>query len=159
MFGIGWTELIIIVLVALIVVGPERMPDLARRAGKTVGDLRRMYAKLRSDLGPEYDEIEQHVRSLRSLDPRRELTKMGQSALNGFSDDIGPEVRDALPKPGAVTFENLMAQNQQPAAEKPVAPNKPQPVQVERLGHDILNDALLDEPLSAPASNGHERSP
>ncbi|HZP96153.1 MAG TPA: twin-arginine translocase TatA/TatE family subunit [Candidatus Limnocylindria bacterium] len=49
MFGIGPEELLLIALVALLVLGPERMPKLMRDIGKVVGDLRRTSDELRDD--------------------------------------------------------------------------------------------------------------
>ncbi len=42
MFGIGFPEFIVIVIVALIVVGPARLPELARSLGRSVKELKRM---------------------------------------------------------------------------------------------------------------------
>lgn len=42
MFNIGGGELIVIMLIALIVLGPQRLPDAARQVGKVMGDLRRL---------------------------------------------------------------------------------------------------------------------
>ncbi len=96
MFGIGFAELVIILLIALIVVGPERMPDLARRVGQIIRDLRKMYDNLRSDLGPDFDEVEKAIRTLRSLDPRRELDDAGRKLLADLARDVGPEAEDLL---------------------------------------------------------------
>ena len=93
MFGIGFTELIIILIVALLVVGPERLPELARQLGTIVRDLRRMYNNLRADLGPEFDEIEQGIRELRSLNPRDQVRNYGRSLLDDISKDA-PELKD-----------------------------------------------------------------
>lgn len=93
MFGIGFTELIIILIVALLVVGPERLPEMARQLGTIVRDLRRMYNNLRSDLGPEFDEIEQGIRDLRSLNPREQVRNYGRSLLDDLSSDA-PELKD-----------------------------------------------------------------
>jgi Tat protein translocase TatB subunit len=41
MFGIGMQELIIIAIIALIIVGPKKLPDLARTLGKSFGELRK----------------------------------------------------------------------------------------------------------------------
>lgn len=49
MFGIGTGELLVLLVLALLVLGPERMPRLARDIGKTVGDLRRTSDDLRHE--------------------------------------------------------------------------------------------------------------
>jgi twin arginine-targeting protein translocase TatB len=41
MFGIGMQELIIIAIIALLIVGPKKLPDLAKTLGKTFGELRK----------------------------------------------------------------------------------------------------------------------
>jgi sec-independent protein translocase protein TatB len=50
MFNVGGGELLVILLVALIVLGPHRLPDAARQAGKIMGDLRRMSAGFQNEL-------------------------------------------------------------------------------------------------------------
>ena len=49
MFGVGPEELVLILVIALIVLGPERMPKLARDLGRVVGDLRRTSDELREE--------------------------------------------------------------------------------------------------------------
>lgn len=49
MFGIGTGELLVLLVLALLVLGPERMPGLARDIGKTVGDLRRTSDELKQE--------------------------------------------------------------------------------------------------------------
>ena len=49
MFGIGPEELVLIAVIALLVLGPERMPRLMRDVGKVVGDLRRTSEELQKD--------------------------------------------------------------------------------------------------------------
>jgi len=49
MFGIGPEELVLILIIALIVLGPERMPKVARDLGRVVGDLRRTSDQLREE--------------------------------------------------------------------------------------------------------------
>jgi Tat protein translocase TatB subunit len=49
MFGIGPEELVLLLIIALIVLGPERMPKMARDLGRVVGDLRRTSDELREE--------------------------------------------------------------------------------------------------------------
>lgn len=55
MFGIGGTELIVIAIIALIALGPERMPGFLKLVGKSVREVRRQTRELRSSIG--IDEI------------------------------------------------------------------------------------------------------
>jgi Tat protein translocase TatB subunit len=49
MFGIGPEELILVLVVALLVLGPERLPRVARDVGRVVGDLRRTSDEFREE--------------------------------------------------------------------------------------------------------------
>lgn len=49
MFGIGMQELIIIAIIALIIVGPKKLPDLAKTLGKSFGELRKAADGLTDD--------------------------------------------------------------------------------------------------------------
>jgi len=59
MFDIGFTELIVIGVVALIVIGPERLPKVARTAGHLYGRMQRYVSSVKSDISHEMelDEI------------------------------------------------------------------------------------------------------
>ena len=74
MFGIGFGELTVIAFIAVLVFGPDKLPDLARQAAQLVRQLRRMANtardELRDELGPEYADLE-----LRDLDPRTIVRK------------------------------------------------------------------------------------
>lgn len=50
MFDVGFTELVMIGLVALLVVGPERLPELVRTTGRWLGRAQRMARELRAEL-------------------------------------------------------------------------------------------------------------
>lgn len=50
MFGIGMQELIIIAIIALIIVGPKKLPDLAKTLGKSFGELRKAADGITDDL-------------------------------------------------------------------------------------------------------------
>jgi sec-independent protein translocase protein TatB len=55
MFGVGFSEMLVIAVVGLVVVGPERMPGLARTAGALFGRAQRYINKLKADIESELD--------------------------------------------------------------------------------------------------------
>lgn len=65
MFGIGTGELLLLLFLALIVLGPERMPKVARDVGKVMNDLRRTSDELRE----EFLSADQAVRSAITVQP------------------------------------------------------------------------------------------
>jgi Tat protein translocase TatB subunit len=56
MFGIGMTELIVIMAIGLIVLGPKRLPELARSLGKGIAEFRRASTDLRREFMEATDE-------------------------------------------------------------------------------------------------------
>jgi len=58
MFGIGGQELILILLVALIVMGPKKLPDLAKSLGRAIGEFQRATTDLKRDFD-QASEMEQ----------------------------------------------------------------------------------------------------
>jgi Tat protein translocase TatB subunit len=74
--NIGITELIVILLLALLVVGPERLPELSRRLAKTLREVRQAYENITKDLGPELMSIQETTREIRdSVDSVRSIPK------------------------------------------------------------------------------------
>ena len=74
MFNIGMTELIIIGAIALLVLGPERLPMVARKAGTLLRDLKRMTNgfkaqindEMKNHMGPEADDLSKLARDVRA---------------------------------------------------------------------------------------------
>lgn len=62
MFGLGWPELVALIVIALLVFGPEKLPQAASQAGRTLRQLRQMANNARSDLeanlGPEFKNFD-----------------------------------------------------------------------------------------------------
>ena len=87
MFGVGLPELAVIALVAVIMFGPDRLPDYARQAGRMLRQLRKFaqaaQQDLRDELGPEYADLK-----LTDLDPRVAIRRHILEALE--DDDLGP---------------------------------------------------------------------
>jgi sec-independent protein translocase protein TatB len=80
-FDVGLGEVIVLLVVALFIFGPERLPKVAAQAGRGLRDLRSMASAARKEIqdsiGPEFDEFKDiDVRGLRrSLDPQTFVRK------------------------------------------------------------------------------------
>jgi Tat protein translocase TatB subunit len=61
MFNVGPMELILILLVALVVVGPKRLPEVGRTIGKSLRELRRATEDVRSSFEADLDDDERHA--------------------------------------------------------------------------------------------------
>lgn len=68
MFDIGFPELVLIAVIALIVIGPERLPEVARTVGKYVGRMRRFVSKVRDDIDREVRQEELRAALKRNAD-------------------------------------------------------------------------------------------
>ena len=77
MFDMGFTEMMLIGIVALVVIGPERLPGVARTAGKYVGRLKRFMTSVKAD-------VEQELRA----DELREILSQQQKELDSLKDTI-----------------------------------------------------------------------
>ena len=89
MMGIGLAEFLVIGVVALLVFGPDRLPDFARQAGRMVRQLRTVTRQtrddLRSELGPDYADFE-----LTDLDPRKAIRKHIMEAWDDEDEEPRP---------------------------------------------------------------------
>lgn len=69
MFGIGMPELILILAVALIVLGPKRLPEIARALGKGISEFRRTTEDLKEEFRQVEEELEESSRILPPEEP------------------------------------------------------------------------------------------
>ena len=83
MFGVGPLELVVIAIVAVLVFGPDRLPEFARTAGRLLRQVRQMVNNaqndLRNELGPEFADLD-----VRDLNPRSFVRK---HLLEGLDDE------------------------------------------------------------------------
>ncbi|WP_295695659.1 twin-arginine translocase TatA/TatE family subunit [Lapillicoccus sp.] len=75
MFGINSSEFLILLVVAIVVLGPERLPEYAAKLAKLVRQARTLATNARSQLaeqmGPDFDDIDWKQYDPRQYDPRR----------------------------------------------------------------------------------------
>jgi sec-independent protein translocase protein TatB len=93
MFDVGIWEILVIVVVGIVVFGPDRLPEYARQAGRMVRQLRKFaqaaQQDLRDELGPEYANLK-----LTDLDPRVAIRKHIIEALDDEDYDRAAAVAD-----------------------------------------------------------------
>ena len=81
MFDIGFTELMVIGVVALIVIGPEKLPRVARTVGHLAGRLQRYVADVKADINREIE-----------LDELRKMRDSMQQAASNFETSVQSEL-------------------------------------------------------------------
>ena len=104
MFDIGWGELVVIGIVALIAIGPKELPTVLRTLGQYMGKVRRMASEFQGqfqeamreaelvELKKQAEDLKSSVSDLGNLEPLADTQKQIESA---FDDAAKPE----LPKP------------------------------------------------------------
>ena len=100
MFGIGPTELIIILVIALLVLGPKRLPELAAGLGKGLAEFRRATADINAELDDARRSVEEQTReAARAAQPERRVSRTQRvtpkSAETAASGDPLPETAEA----------------------------------------------------------------
>lgn len=121
MFGIGMQEIVLICVIALIVVGPKKMPELARALGRGYGEFRRAFDEMKRNVETDFqtDEI------------RRALIDLPPPPAS--FPDAHPESL-LIQKPAAATGNDPLPYNPvtdatspRPEHPEPVPPSKPDP--------------------------------
>ncbi len=107
MFEIGWTELLVIAVVAIVVIGPKDLPRAMRTVGQWTTKVKRMAGDFQRQFNEavreaELDDVKKEVASLGKLDPmadlRKSLTKVDtdlKADLKKVDDSIADESRQA----------------------------------------------------------------
>ena len=165
MFNVGGGELLVIMLIALIVLGPQRLPDAARQVGRVMGDLRRISSGFQQELKDAFDEkdgptplrrkesvpLASTVAEADSLParPGHDDGSSGNADAAGDADSPTADVRAAEPSP---TDQTTVAPAVAAALDEIVTPLDPPP--------GDRSDAAAGSTSSAPADDavGDERA-
>ena len=124
MFGIGMPEMILILAVALIVIGPKKLPDLAKSLGKAMGEFKKATSDLKASM-----QIDTELKEVKTAfnDITREDKKDSQKYTREGSDKTVDSAA-AVEKPEAVASEEDAADRLEPLkttfdSRTPDAPN------------------------------------
>jgi sec-independent protein translocase protein TatB len=143
--GIGLPEMLVVLVIALVVVGPQQLPVLMRRIGRIAGQARSMAREFQrsfDEIGreAELDELRKEIAAIKKANPVAEI----QDEVKGAAQDASIEaeairqlkLRDAG-LPSDLPRDNQIAPPQKPGAkpvekpvlDKPVAPEDAEPVE------------------------------
>ena len=120
MFDIGFTELLVIGVVALIVIGPEKLPRMARTVGHLAGRLQRYVADVKADINREIelDELRKMRDSMQQAASNFESSV--QSEMNKTETELNKSVEAVVGNPSEIATEEVKRQEPQaPEPEKP----------------------------------------
>jgi len=122
--GINGLELVVLAIIAVVVLGPERLPEYAAQLAQLVKGLRRMATgareQLREEVGPELDEVDWRKLDPRQYDPRRIIK---EALLDDVEDVIKP-VSEGAPTsvPAGASAATAAPGATRPALSVPVGP-------------------------------------
>ena len=138
MFDIGFFELVLVAIVALLVLGPERLPHAVRMTGAFVGKIRRMMINVREEFEREVNmaEMQQRLKEQMEksgLDEARKSVEEMRQQVNDARQDvqnvIAPPPAAAAPQPESATPADdkveAIAESTSPAPQPP-APTEPE---------------------------------
>ncbi|HEC06572.1 Sec-independent protein translocase protein TatB [Thiolapillus sp.] len=101
MFDVGFFELLLISVVALLVIGPERLPKVARTAGLWIGRGRKMISSVKADIEKELkaEELKRILEEQAGSASVHEILDDTRSALNDIKQETESVVKAASEKP------------------------------------------------------------
>ncbi len=150
MFDIGWSELVVIAVVALIAIGPKELPGVLRMVGQWMGKARKMAAEFQG-------QFQEAMREAEMADLKKTFDEVKEAAT-GFTDgnvmtslqkDVGDALRiDDIDKPAvSATDTPAISATDTPAIELPVMPTTPEPPIPETFTEADAHAAAM-EPLA-----------
>ncbi|MDM7851678.1 Sec-independent protein translocase protein TatB [Pseudochrobactrum kiredjianiae] len=103
MLDIGWSELLVIAVVMIVVVGPKDLPKMLRAFGKATAKLRATASEFRTHFDDamreaELDEVKKTIDGVKQYDPRKTVTDIFEP-VRSAGDDLRASLNNASPKP------------------------------------------------------------
>jgi sec-independent protein translocase protein TatB len=149
MFDIGFAELLLIAVLGLLVLGPERLPTAVRTISLWLGRLRRSFTSIRQEIEREVgaDEIRRQLHNESIIASLEDSKKSLQDSLESAADDIR-SVERSLSQANA-SAESDGTEDEQAVNENAIAPEMPQTAS--DASSDTSNDTPTKEKGSDPA--------
>ncbi|WP_223478017.1 Sec-independent protein translocase protein TatB [Oricola indica] len=131
----GWTELLVIAIVLIVIVGPKDLPKMLRTFGRTTSSLRKMAGDFRRQFDDalkeaELDDVRNIANDLKSLDPRGKI-KDTLKPLGKVGEDISSELKKATSEAEQSVKPKTAASSDSTAAAKTTEPAKTEPAKTE----------------------------
>jgi Tat protein translocase TatB subunit len=120
MFDFGMGELVVIFVVALLVVGPKKLPEVARAIGKGLGSLKKSLDEVKDGVQTEFNEIKDTSGIKEALNGGAELKKSLQNMTEQVKTDFKDAVNVSVTEPSV----NDPTKNVAVAAEEKGKPEK-----------------------------------
>lgn len=121
MFDISFSELVVIAVVALIVIGPEKLPKIARTLGALMGRMQKYAAQIKEEVNREarFEELQQLQQEIKNVANQTQLSL--QNAAQGMTQQVEALEMVALNQEAEVVLaESDDALEAKPALSKPV---------------------------------------
>lgn len=99
MFNLSGSEIVVILLLALIVLGPEKLPEAIRRFGRIYGELRKMGTGFQSEFRNAFDEPLKELRETAQLTRDAVMNPIQDLPAAEESEVVATEEADPSPKP------------------------------------------------------------
>lgn len=115
MFGIGTGELLLLLVIALLVLGPERMPKLARDVGRTVADLRKTSDELRTEFLNADQALKGAGQAMRDPDKLLDLATKAAPAAPPVAE---PAITPSAPPDNAATQGDVVTDQEETAFDR-----------------------------------------
>lgn len=144
MFGIGTTEILIILAVALLVIGPSKLPEVAKALGKGMAEFKKMSSDVKRTI-----DMETHMAEMEEEEKKRD-----RSATEGPADDPAAEFAAEPPpaEPEMAESQGLEDEFPTPPPEEASASAQSPEHHVRDFGTDEEPDATLQSAQTEPSS-------
>src|SRR5712675_334057 len=149
MFDIGWSELVVIAVVALIAIGPKELPGVLRMVGQWMGKARKMAAEFQGQFQEAMREAEM-ADLKKTFDEVKEAATgfAGDNVMTSLQKDVGDALRiDDIDKPATSSDAPAVLATDTPAVEPPVVPTPPEAPIPETFTEAMAHSAAM-EPLA-----------